>query len=138
MILKLLRQVDFHVRGIRGTAVEEITAEFFPVELRVAVEEQQTGAQVVEQSEIVTLGQGAGGPDVPAAVHDGQRIKDDRKFRGSGPDAVRGGILGGIARASAFVRLPEMRISVLHKGHSILFHLLDLISAFAPQKTQRY
>ena len=40
----------------------------------------------------------------------------------------------GLLSPLAFVRLPEMRISVLHKGHSILFHLLDFISVFAPQK----
>jgi hypothetical protein len=42
--------------------------------------------------------------------------------------------VSGLLSPSAFVRLPEMRISVLHKGHSILFHLLDFISVFAPQK----
>ena len=43
--------------------------------------------------------------------------------------------VSGLLSPSAFVRLPEMRISVLHKGHSILFHLLDFISVFAPRKT---
>ena len=42
--------------------------------------------------------------------------------------------VSGLLSPSAFVRLLEMRISVLHKGHSILFHLLDFISVFAPQK----
>ena len=42
--------------------------------------------------------------------------------------------VSGLLSPSAFVRLPEMRISVLHKGHSILFHLLDFISVSAPQK----
>ena len=43
--------------------------------------------------------------------------------------------VSGLLSPSAFVRLPEMRISVLHKGHSILFHLLDFISVSAPRKT---
>jgi hypothetical protein len=45
--------------------------------------------------------------------------------------------VSGLLSPSAFVRLPEMRISVLHKGHSILFHLLDFISVLLCKTGQR-